>query len=107
MELLERNGSAFCCFDLGETASPIHVTADFVYVRLHGPDAPYRGSYGDACLADWAARIAAWQTDGLDVYCYFDNDERAHAPRNARSLIEKLSNLRADAACARRRSGRA
>ena len=102
MGLLERYGSAFCCFDLGGSASPIQVTTDFAYIRLHGPDAPYRGSYGDACLADWAARIAAWQRDGLDV-CYFDNDERAYAPRNARSLIEKLSDLRADATRVRRR----
>lgn len=108
MGLLERSGSAFCCFDLGGTASPIRVTADFVYMRLHGPGAPYRGSYSDASLADWAARMAAWQADGLDVYCYFDNDEHAYAPRNAQSLIERLSNLRADAARARRcRPGKA
>lgn len=107
MGLLERSGSAFCCFDLGGTASPIRVTADFVYIRLHGPGAPYRGSYSDACLADWAARIAAWRAGGLDVYCYFDNDEHAYAPRNAESLIEKLHNLRADAApVQRRRSAR-
>jgi uncharacterized protein YecE (DUF72 family) len=108
IRLLERYGSAYCCFDLGGTSSPIRVTADFVYIRLHGPVAPYRGSYGNACLADWAAHIAAWQAAGLDVYCYFDNDERAYAPRNAQSLIETLHSLRADAASVyHRRSGKA
>ena len=68
----------------------------------------YQGSYSEACLADWSARIAGWQAGGLDVYCYFDNDERAYAPRNAQSLIEKLYNLRADAATvSHRRTGRA
>ena len=90
LRLLERHGAAFCCFDLGGTRSPIQVTADFAYIRLHGPGAPYRGSYDDACLADWAERIATWQADGLDVYCYFDNDERAYAPANARSLLAML-----------------
>ena len=107
MRLLEDFGCAYCCFDLGGAVSPIRVTADFVYIRLHGPGAPYQGSYSDASLAGWAARIAAWQADGLDVFCYFDNDERAYAPRNAKSLIKALSGLRADAARAhRRRPGR-
>ena len=97
MGLLERFGSAFCCFDLGGTASPLRVTANFVYVRLHGPGAPYQGSYSDANLGNLAARIAAWRIEGLDVYCYFDNDERAYAPRNAQSLIDKLSRSYADA----------
>jgi len=90
LQLLERYRAAFCCFDLGGTCSPIRVTADFAYIRLHGPGAPYQGSYSDACLADWAARIATWQADGLDVYCYFDNDERAYAPANAQSLLGML-----------------
>lgn len=97
-ELLERYGAALCFFDLGGTTSPLRVTAGFVYLRLHGPGAPYRGSYSDACLADWAGRIAAWQNDGLDVYCYFDNDEQAYAPRNAQRLMEQLRKLRPDAA---------
>ncbi len=91
LRLLERHGAALCCFDLGGTHSPFRVTADFAYIRLHGPGAPYRGSYDDACLAAWAQRIATWQADGLDVYCYFDNDERAYAPANARSLLAMLS----------------
>lgn len=102
MRLLERYGAALCCFDLGGTTSPLGITADFVYVRLHGPGAPYQGSYSDACLADWAARIAAWQRDGLDVYCYFDNDEQAYAPRNAQSLMEKLDDFRIKAASVHR-----
>lgn len=97
LRLLERYGAAFCCFDLGGRTSPVRVTADFAYVRLHGPGAPYRGSYSEAALADWAVRFADWQESGLDVYCYFDNDERAYAANNARGLIARLEGRQADA----------
>lgn len=104
LRLLERHRSAYCCFDLGGTPSPIRITADFAYVRLHGPGAPYRGSYSNSRLAEWAARITGWRTGGLDVYCYFDNDERAYAPSNAQSLNKMLHDLPAgDAGCGHRR----
>ncbi|WP_230532800.1 DUF72 domain-containing protein [Microvirga roseola] len=35
------------------------MTADFVYVRAHGTNGRYAGSYGTGILADWAKRIAA------------------------------------------------
>lgn len=102
--LLEKHGCAFCLFELAGERSPVAVTADFVYIRLHGPGAAYEGCYGDAALADWAARIAGWRADGLDVYCYFDNDEKAYAPANARTLIDQLDALQGgagDPGCAR------
>jgi len=44
-EALTRHHAAFCVYDLGGQHSAIEVTAEFVYVRLHGPDGPYRGTY--------------------------------------------------------------
>ncbi len=66
------------------------VTSDVVYVRLHGPDAGhlYAGSYSDADLSWWAARIGEWSADGRDVYAYFNNDGHGHAVRNALRLRE-------------------
>jgi uncharacterized protein YecE (DUF72 family) len=84
------------------------VTADFVYIRLHGDEELYASGYGDAALERWAGKIRAWSTgrepaDAVriteapapkrsrrDVYCYFDNDRKVHAPFDARRLIEKL-----------------
>ncbi len=43
--LLQHHGHAFCIYDLGGHLSPLEVTADFVYVRLHGPEGKYDGSY--------------------------------------------------------------
>jgi len=90
LDLLARRGAAFCIFDLAGKPSPIEVTAGFVYIRLHGPGGPYQGSYHDRTLSAWARRISAWREAGKDVYCYFDNDEKAYAPHDALRLKEMI-----------------
>jgi uncharacterized protein YecE (DUF72 family) len=89
--LLERRNAAFCIFELAGQQSPRLTTADFAYVRLHGPGAAYQGCYDDRALTRWAGRIARWHAQGLDVYCYFDNDEAGHAFANAVRLAELVS----------------
>ncbi len=81
---------AFCIYDLAGRCSPLEVTGDFVYLRLHGPGAAYSGSYDERTLAAWAKRIAAWQDQGRSVFTYFDNDEAGYAVRDALRLIERL-----------------
>ncbi|HEU0051776.1 MAG TPA: DUF72 domain-containing protein [Longimicrobium sp.] len=85
------------------------VTADFVYVRLHGAEQLYASGYTDAQLDWWAARIREWRRGcqpedaacvvptplarpaaGRDVYVYFDNDAKVHAPFDAIRLRERL-----------------
>jgi uncharacterized protein YecE (DUF72 family) len=84
------------------------LTADFVYVRLHGDEVLYTSGYSDAALDMWARRIRAWSQGGevadarkvedrpppraakRDVYVYFDNDAKVHAPFDALKLIERL-----------------
>ncbi len=84
--LLQRHKAALCVYDLDRRQSPQVVTADFVYLRLHGPDGPYRGRYRRRALEHWADAITGWQAKGKDVYCYFDNDDRGYAARNAAEL---------------------
>lgn len=84
--LLERNGAALCAFDLEGRRSPERLTADFAYVRLHGPDGPYRGRYDGRTLRGWARKFVGWSGEGVDVYCFFDNDERGFAVEDARRL---------------------
>jgi uncharacterized protein YecE (DUF72 family) len=88
--LLERHGAAFCIYELGELRSPFSVTAPFVYVRLHGPERKYAGSYGERELAGWSERVQGWLEERRDVYVYFDNDEAAYAVDNALALRRKL-----------------
>jgi uncharacterized protein YecE (DUF72 family) len=83
--LLREHGAAFCIYDLAGKTSPLEVTADLVYVRLHGPGDAYRGSYTTRALSTWARAFEEWSNE-RDVWCYFDNDERGYAPKNALSL---------------------
>jgi uncharacterized protein YecE (DUF72 family) len=91
-ELLSRHETAFCIYDLDGKLSPRKVTADFVYVRLHGPDGPYRGRYDVQTLSGWAGRCAGWARQGRNVFCYFDNDESGYAAQNALELTHMIRN---------------
>ena len=90
-DILRSHGAAFCIYHLGDHRSPSTVTADFVYVRLHGAAGRYRGSYSNADLAAWAGAVTAWARSGRDVYLYFDNDHEAAAPHDATRLIDMVT----------------
>lgn len=85
-----------CGFVIADTAGRYgyaeEVTSDFVYVRLHGSAALYASDYTDEELVAWARRIKAWtsQPNDCDVYVYFDNDAKVHAPYNAMQLADLL-----------------
>jgi uncharacterized protein YecE (DUF72 family) len=84
--ILRKNNCAFCIYELEFHLSPTQITADFVYIRLHGPGYKYQGSYTDAKLSEWAQQLQAWQKAGKDVYIYFDNDQEGYAAFNAITL---------------------
>jgi uncharacterized protein YecE (DUF72 family) len=86
--VLRKRRVALCIIDTPKWPTRGVVTADFVYLRFHGQTRLYAGRYDDAALGAWAERIRAWRDAGLDVYAYFNNDERAHAPRDALRLRE-------------------
>ena len=67
-----------------------YVTADFVYIRLHGDEVLYVSGYTETALRRWATKIRAWRRS-RDVYCYFDNDAKLKAPRDAQALARKLA----------------
>ena len=107
--ILRRHGVALVVSDgAGSWPTFEEVTADFVYLRLHGVGEPYSGRYADDALDRWARRITAWSVGGepadakrisgtraakrkaRDVYCFFDNDTKAAAPGDARRLLARL-----------------
>jgi len=107
--LLRRHGLALVVADTaGHWPLLEDLTADFVYMRLHGDKQLYASGYDDAALDDWARRIDTWshgrQVDDArraspraaprrarrDVYCYFDNDVKVHAPYDAARLARRL-----------------
>jgi len=83
-------GAAFCIYEIAGYLSPKQVTADLVYIRLHGPGDAYQGSYDTRTLAGWAGAISAWAAQGKEVFCYFDNDEAGYAAQNALELQDML-----------------
>ena len=89
-EILRKHNAAYCMFQLAGFQSPLEITADFAYIRLHGPGGKYQGSYSDAELREWADRIRSWRRGLEAVYVYFDNDEAAYAAHNALRLKELL-----------------
>ena len=89
---LLRHNCAFCIYELAGHLSPKEVTADFVYIRLHGPTlAKYAGSYPEETLKKWATHCLQWQNEGKKVYVYFDNDQLGYAAFNAKTLAKLTS----------------
>lgn len=110
IELLREHKIALVIAETAQRFPMMHdITADFVYMRLHGDKTLYQSGYSDRALSKWAKRIAAWERGGelrstqkvtklkppsskpRDVYCYFDNtDVKLRAPVDAQTLIRKL-----------------
>ena len=87
--MLEQHRAAFCLYQLAGFMSPLISTANFVYVRLHGPtEKKYQGDYPAEMLQEWAQRARSWRDEGKDVYIYFDNDQAGFAVKNAMTLQE-------------------
>lgn len=92
--LLRKYNAAFCIYELAGYMSPIEITADWTYIRLHGPTQfKYQGSYTDDQLAEWADRIKTWSRKLKAIYVYFDNDDSAFAVYNALTLKRMLGRL--------------
>jgi uncharacterized protein YecE (DUF72 family) len=90
-EILRKHNAAFCIYELAHHITPMEVTADFVYVRLHGPGEKYQGNYSLRDISKWAKRGKEWAQEGKDVYVYFDNDQEAYAAFNAWQLLELVN----------------
>ncbi|NPV03622.1 MAG: DUF72 domain-containing protein [Syntrophaceae bacterium] len=90
-DILKKRGAAFCIYDFAGLRSPDTVTADFVYIRLHGPlKEPYRGKYPDSFLQERADAIRGWLGEGRAVYVFFDNTMEGDAVRDALKLADLL-----------------
>ncbi|TWD80870.1 uncharacterized protein YecE (DUF72 family) [Kribbella amoyensis] len=113
VELLRAHDVALVCADTaGKWPMVDDVTSDFVYVRLHGADELYVSGYDDEALDRWAAKIRTWHEGGTpkdgrtlapaarrkrrDVFAYFDNDVKVHAPFDAEALTARIGVKRAE-----------
>jgi uncharacterized protein YecE (DUF72 family) len=109
IDLLRRHDAALVCADTVEWPRLMDLTAGFIYCRLHGSEELYASGYADPDLDAWARRVAAWARGSeprdaervggkagrrrRDVFVYFDNDAKVHAPFDAQGLICRVNAL--------------
>jgi uncharacterized protein YecE (DUF72 family) len=89
-KLLSDHNIALCISDHQDAPAPWKRTADFVYVRGHGPTGQYKDHYSNATLSAWSGRIKRLKSRGFDCYVYFDNDQKSAAPADALRLKRYL-----------------
>lgn len=110
-DLLREQNIAFVFADTaGKWPYAEDLTADFSYVRLHGDTKLYVSGYSDRAIKWWANRMEYWRQgrqppdaklvtssptgrvkQARDLFVYFDNDAKVHAPFDAQRLAGLLS----------------
>lgn len=111
VELLRAHNVSLVIADVaGKFPTAEDVTADWVYVRLHGSRTLYQSGYSPREIQAWAAKVRAWHKGneppkarrigrkapnakrGHDVYVFFDNtDVKLRAPVDARRMAKELA----------------
>jgi len=84
--ILGRHNAALCIHDWRAHRGPNEITADFTYVRMHGPEGTYQGAYSAEYLQQLAERMERWRSELAAVYVYFNNDQGGFAVRDAIAL---------------------
>ena len=84
--ILRSHNAGYCIYELAGFQSPLELTADFTYIRLHGPGNKYQGDYSESSLQGWADRIEKWRNELKHIFVYFDNDQAGFAAKNALEL---------------------
>ncbi|HEY4195013.1 MAG TPA: DUF72 domain-containing protein [Mucilaginibacter sp.] len=88
-ELLTANNAAMVLHDMPAAIPPMIETADFMYLRFHGPGGRYSGSYDDGYLYEYSIYMTEWLGSGKAVYAYFNNT-RGEALNNLQTLQKYL-----------------
>jgi uncharacterized protein YecE (DUF72 family) len=65
------------------------LTTDFTFIRFHHGRRGRGGNYSRTELEEWAARIKKWRRE-VEVFAYFNNDWKAYAVRNAKTLTSLI-----------------
>ena len=86
LTILREANVALCFSDHADAPAPWETTAGHIYVRGHGPSGRYHGTYPARTLRRWADAALRWQSEKRKVYIYFDNDQKAAAPKDAARL---------------------
>lgn len=92
-KLLDDHQAGIVCHDKNKSGLNLEETAaPYVYLRLHGPDGNYKGSYDRHVLEEYALYVRDWMEAGKEAYVYFNNTMGA-AIENLRYLRTVISGL--------------
>jgi uncharacterized protein YecE (DUF72 family) len=94
LDLLRDHNVALCVSDHHDAPAPWEVTAAHVYVRGHGPTGRYKDRYATKTLDVWAKTFSVWRQKRITIYCYFDNDQKTAAPKDAKQLLEACQRMK-------------
>ncbi len=89
-KILKKYNFAFCISHSEFWPSKEIISADYIYLRFHGPGALYASKYSKKELEIWAKKIKKLYKGNKDVYVYFNNDVGAAAVENAMELKKIL-----------------
>lgn len=87
LKYFKKNNAAFVMADSPSFRLHETVSANFIYIRMHGGESLYSSKYSRKELKDLARKVKIWSGRGLDVFVYFNNDARGYAIENARELM--------------------
>lgn len=94
--MLSEHNAGFCITSAPSLPDDFVVTSDTAYIRFHGVKAWYRHDYSCEELGEWADKIKRAKAKAKsckEIYCYFNNDYEAYAPKNAMALMNNLNPL--------------
>ncbi len=67
------------------------ITADFIYIRFHGPVSLYYGKYSSDHLNQWVEKINQWLKQNINIFAYFNNDAHGWAVENALEIRDRIT----------------
>ncbi|MFW6172299.1 MAG: DUF72 domain-containing protein [Elusimicrobiota bacterium] len=88
-DLLNKHNVCLCWYSMPDNNPPEVLTADFLYIRMHGAESLYQSSYSDKELEKLAKKI--YKVNVSKVFVYFNNDNKGYAVKNALKLKEVLN----------------
>ncbi|MCK4453902.1 DUF72 domain-containing protein [Candidatus Parcubacteria bacterium] len=86
-KLLKKYNCAWVISDSPSFPKAEEITADFIYIRMHGSKILFSSKYTNKELKNLAQKIKKWQKENKDVYIYFNNDALGYAVENAKQLL--------------------
>ena len=85
-KMLRQQNVALVAADSSRYPGVRQITADFFYVRMHGPEKLFSSKYTTGQLEELATYLRSIESKVSKIYVYFNNDFHGYALENAQQL---------------------